>query len=397
MSSVRDEVVINGNGMVVPHRLFGRNHKPSVRVLEELCSQTISRGDYPLSTSVEGNIPIYNLREHEVADIDALQDEWHHVFRAGPGVLVFKGFFTDMSLLDRVNGVFDDIIAAESANARGDHFAASGTNSRIWNSFQKHADYHPASFVRYYSNPWLARVCEAWLGPAYQVTAQVNVVRPGGRPQTAHRDYHLGFQTAESCARFPRTMHVASQFLTLQGAVAHTDMPPDSGPTRFLPFSQRLEDGFVAWRLPAFQEYFDAHWVSVSMIQGDAVFFNPALFHAAGENKTQTVERSANLLQISSPFGKTMENIDTLKIIENCWGDLSKKYQGEGWSGEVAACVAAVANGYPFPTNLDRRPPAPGGMAPESEADIVRKALKEGLGINGVLALLNEMRAKSAA
>ena len=39
--------------------------------------------------------------------------------------------------------------------------------------------------------------CEAWLGPNYQMTAQVNLVHPGGDFQQAHRDYHLGFQTAE--------------------------------------------------------------------------------------------------------------------------------------------------------------------------------------------------------
>ena len=39
----------------------------------------------------------------------------------------------------------------------------------------------------------LALVSTAWLGPAYQVTSQVNVVRPGGVAQDPHRDYHLGF------------------------------------------------------------------------------------------------------------------------------------------------------------------------------------------------------------
>ena len=39
----------------------------------------------------------------------------------------------------------------------------------------------------------LALVSRAWLGPGYQVTSQVNVVRPGGQAQDPHRDYHLGF------------------------------------------------------------------------------------------------------------------------------------------------------------------------------------------------------------
>ena len=34
-----------------------------------------------------------------------------------------------------------------------------------------------------------ALACEAWLGPGYQITAQTNVVKPGGKPQQPHRDY----------------------------------------------------------------------------------------------------------------------------------------------------------------------------------------------------------------
>jgi ectoine hydroxylase-related dioxygenase (phytanoyl-CoA dioxygenase family) len=71
-------------------------------------------------------------------------------------------------------------------------------------------------------------MCEAWLGPAYRITSQVNVVKPGGAAQVSHRDYHLGFQTAEVCEKFPIATQIASQFLTLQGAVAHSNMPVES-------------------------------------------------------------------------------------------------------------------------------------------------------------------------
>ena len=49
-------------------------------------------------------------------------------------------------------------------------------------------------FAEYYGNDVIAVVCQAWLGPRYQVTSQVNVVNPGrGMQQVPHRDYHLGF------------------------------------------------------------------------------------------------------------------------------------------------------------------------------------------------------------
>jgi hypothetical protein len=45
----------------------------------------------------------------------------------------------------------------------------------------------------------------------------------------------------------------------------------------------------------------------------------------------------------------------------------------------VANAVAASAEGYAFPTNLDRDQPL-GGMAPPSQADVVLSALADGVG-----------------
>jgi ectoine hydroxylase-related dioxygenase (phytanoyl-CoA dioxygenase family) len=388
----------NASSSKIPRRLYCKNEPPSLLELQKLCTGRCLKEEYPLATDVSSNIPIYDLSCYQADDkhkTSALQDEWHHSFMSGPGVLVLKSLFPNSDLLYSVNSIFSCIIEEELATARGDHFAPSGLNSRIWNSFQKHAIRDPTSFLQYYSNAWLQHICKAWLGPAYQITAQLNLVRPGGQPQVSHRDYHLGFQTAEACAYYPKTMHLASQFLTLQGGVAHSDIPLESGPTRFLPFSQMFEEGFMAYRLPEFQAYFDQHWVSLPLQLGDAVFFNPALFHAAGENRTSDVGRSVNLLQVSSAFGKTMEKIDTFAIIDRCYDQLRKKYEHEGMSLEVQAAIAAIADGYPFPTNLDRRPPAPGGMAPESEADVLRTALQDSIPREEVVPRLNALRTES--
>jgi hypothetical protein len=51
--------------------------------------------------------------------------------------------------------------------------------------------------------------------------------------------------------------------------------------------------------------------------------------------------------------------------------------QGAGWpEGAIARVVAAAAEGYAFPTNLDRDPPV-GGLAPPAQAEVVRRALTE--------------------
>ncbi len=103
--------------------------------------------------------------------------------------------------------------------------------------------------------------------------------------------------------------------LTLQGAVAHCDMPVESGPTMYLPHSQKFEAGYLAWRLPEFRAYFEDHHVQLPLSKGDAVFFNPALFHAAGANHSADIRRAANLLQVSSAFGRAMETVDREAVV----------------------------------------------------------------------------------
>ncbi|KAK1139023.1 hypothetical protein N8T08_001602 [Aspergillus melleus] len=398
----------------VPKRLYSIE-SPRLEDFIKICSQKTDKGTYPLAASVEKNIPIYDASALDPLDAhlaDDLQDEWHHILNAGPGIFVLKGMYHPSryeSTLASTSAAFQRIVDQErqSSTTKGDHFAVGGKNDRIWNSFSKHATEDPASFIDYYSNPWLRLVSESWLGPAYRVTAQVNVVKPGGAAQESHRDYHLGFQELDRCAAFPRSIQLTSQYLTLQGAVAHSDMPPASGPTRFLPFSQTYEVGYLAWRRDEFRTYFKANYTALPLALGDGLFFNPAVFHAAGANEIEPdnsspgggFHRKANLLQISSGLGKTMETIDTVPIVDRCWDGLVERYRAAGntLDAPLEAFVLAAADGYPFPTNLDRRPPAPSGMAPESEQEIVRRGLKEGWGRERVVEELRRMQSDSCA
>lgn len=412
----------NVHSSTVPARLFGAS--PQVAEFQQICSRTTDLSTYSLSREISHNIPIYDLPalEHQTVTADTisrLQDEWHHILHTGPGVVVLRGMYDPArysSVLSATNEAFDRIIAREkqSTSSRGDHFAASGTNDRIWNAFSKHASEDPPSFVDYYSNPWLASVCTAWLGPGYRVTAQVNAVHPGGKAQDSHRDYHLGFQEVDICARYPASTQQASQFLTLQGAVAHTKMPESSGPTRFLPFSQTYAPGYLSWRRDEFRAFFQENYVALPLHLGDAVFFNPALFHAAGANEMDTAtggfRRVANLLQISSAFSKPMETIDSIPLIERCWKHLVERYNAAGQqvadqdlnperfstaAREIRAFIQAVAEGYPFPTNLDRRPPATRGMTPDTEQDVLVRGLVNGWDCGTVVAVLERMHRDS--
>jgi ectoine hydroxylase-related dioxygenase (phytanoyl-CoA dioxygenase family) len=174
-------------------------------------------------------------------------------------------------------------------------------------------------------------------------------------------------------------------------------MPVESGPTRLLPFSQKFEEGYMAYRIPEFQQYFLENYVSVALEKGDGLFFNPALFHAAGQNDSVDLQRSANLLQISSAFGKPMETIDTYPLVDRTWDGLVKKYKKEGLIDEVKAFVGHVAEGYPFPTNLDRRVPETAGMAPSSEQDLLLEGLKDSWTKETILKELRKMKDNAAA
>jgi ectoine hydroxylase-related dioxygenase (phytanoyl-CoA dioxygenase family) len=336
--------------------------------------------DYPLAAAIEKNVPIYDGIEIRkmVADDEGrkvVMAEWAEVLMTGPGIVVFKNATTDMDAMDMMSANFNAIIKDQHAagTSAGDHFAKPGANDRIWNALEKVALRDPDCFARYYANDMIAMVSQSWLGLGYQVTSQVNVVNPGGSAQSMHRDYHMGFQTAAQIAEFPAHAHLLSPALTLQGAVAHCDMPVETGPTLYLPFSQTYAPGYFAYSLPEFQTYFTAHHVQLPLAKGDMAFFNPALFHAAGTNRTKDVRRMANLLQVSSAYGRAMEAMDRARMSASLFPVLQNLKLD---SRSVRNAIAACAEGYSFPTNLDRDPPI-GGLAPESQAALMHRALDE--------------------
>ena len=340
--------------------------------------------DYPFAASVASTVLVYDCDAvrrlaADPAALRVVQAEWGRALASGPGVIVLQRAVTDLATLAQVSTVFHDLIAEQhaSGSASGDHFARPGANDRIWNAQQKLCLRDPAAFARYYGNPVLAWISQAWLGPAYQMTAQVNVVNPGGAAQSAHRDYHLGFQSAAASTGYPAHAHLMSAALTLQGAVAHCDMPLESGPTLYLPYSQLYRAGYLAYHQPAFRAYFEQHKVQLPLSTGDAVFFNPALFHAAGHNRSATIRRMANLLQVSSAFGRAMETLDRTAMSRALYPALvALRAQGQLEQDAIAHAVAACAEGYAFPCNLDRDPPT-GGMAPQTQQQILLQALDE--------------------
>ena len=350
---------------------------------QRIIDQNLAIGSVPHAKEVKKNIPIYDIEElQNIFQNDALKNdlmaEWAWVLRESSGVIVLRNAYRDTSAIDQATQLYEGIIADEKLKSGGgaDHFAAAGANDRIWNSLQKLCESSPDVFLRYFANESIQAACEAWLGPNYQMTAQVNLVHPGGDAQQAHRDYHLGFQTAEVSALYPSYVHELSPALTLQGAIAHCDMPVQSGPTKLLPFSQTYLPGYAAWRREDFREVFENRYVQLPLSKGDALFFSPAIFHGAGSNVSSNVHRMANLLQVSSAFGRAMETINRAKMCVLTYPIAAKYFEDQSLSiSEIKAAIAATAEGYSFPTNLDNDPPV-GGLAPETQQGLFLRALE---------------------
>jgi ectoine hydroxylase-related dioxygenase (phytanoyl-CoA dioxygenase family) len=369
-----------------------RGHAAPPRLRAEDCrledfaavvSEQTTIADYPYADDVEQGALVYDSGTLRAAAVtpegrEDVEAELARALSDGPGIVVLKGAFTDLAPVHRVTAAFDAMIADERAagTTPGDHFAKPGANSRVWNALEKLAVRDPEAFVDYYANDVIALVSRAWLGPAYQVTSQVNVVRPGGVAQDPHRDYHLGFLADDVVATYPTHVHALSPVLTLQGAVAHSDMPVESGPTMYLPHSHKYLPGYLAWRRPEFRAHFAEHHVQLPLATGDAAFFNPALFHGAGNNVSTDVQRMANLLQVSSAFGRAMETVDRARVAAAVYPALRARQAAGMGADLVANAVAASAEGYPFPTNLDLDQPID-GLTPRSQAELVHQALAE--------------------
>ena len=325
----------------------------------EIINQQLAGVSVPNASEVKNNIPIYDISALKtVIENDNLKRElmaeWAWVLKDSSGAIVLRNAYLDLSTIDEATKLYEQIISDEKQkNGSGaDHFAAAGANDRIWNSLQKLCESSPDVFLRYFANIAIQMACESWLGPNYQMTAQVNLVHPGGAAQQAHRDYHLGFQTADISSSYPSHIHALSPVLTLQGAVAHCDMPLESGPTKLLPFSQIYLPGYAAWRREDFREVFEDKYVQLPLNKGDALFFSPAIFHAAGANVSSDIHRMANLLQVSSAFGRAMETIDRTKMCSLVYPFALKHFKEKTLTfAEIKAAIAATGEGYSFPTN----------------------------------------------
>ena len=356
--------------------------------LAELCELKTNPQDYPYSESIKQNIPIYNA-DTILDNYEKVLPELTNCLYKGEGVFVVKNA-VDEKTIDNYNLISNKIIENESDKEKGDHF---GENLRVWNLLQKCSEVSPEDYINYYSNEIISLLSRGFLGPFYHLTSQLNVVVPGGKSQDPHRDYPLGNQKSETVVEFPLHTQIMSQYLTIQATVAHSDMPLDSGPVKLLPNSNRYEYGYMHWRKPEFAQYFEDNYVQIPLSKGDIVFTNPAIFHAAGENKTKDFYRSANLIQICSAFNKGMEAVNRSKVCQNIYPTLLDMIGSNSLSeNQLDAIISATADGYSFPTNLDiDEPIGEGGFLPLTMQQVFKEALDSRLSIESLRERLDDL------
>ena len=113
---------------------------------------------------------------------------------------------------------------------------SAGANDRVWNALEKLAVRDPETFVDYYANDVIALVSRGLARarlPGHLAGQRRTPRRPGAGPAPRLPPRLPGERRRSSS--YPTHVHLLSPVLTLQGAVAHSDMPVESGPTMYLP------------------------------------------------------------------------------------------------------------------------------------------------------------------
>jgi len=153
---------------------------------------------------------------------------------------------------------------------------------------------------------------------------------------------------------------MAAQLLTLQGAIAHTEMPPESGPTKFGLFTQQFQKGYMVLKDPTYIDYVAGRMAQLPLEKGDAVFFNPACLHQPGSNTTSS-PRVANLLQISACWGTPMETTNKLAMAKSVWPVIKQWSDGltttdRKHSLQLEALINATCDDFGYPRDFDSMP-----------------------------------------
>ena len=336
----------------------------------EVLADRTDPAHYPHAAAVEQEVLIYD-RDGLLA---APAEELVHALSAGPGIVVIRGAYPDVTVVDATTAVFEELMARAARRgrrARASTSPRSALNERVWNALEKLAVTRARGVRRLLRQRRHRRdrATRGW-GRTTRSPRRSTSSYPAARRRAATATTTWASCTPRRSRASPSTCSGSPPCSRCRARWRTRDMPVESGPTMYLPHSQKYVPGYLAMNRPEFQAYFEEHHIQLPLRRGDAAFFNPAVFHGAGTNRSADVRRIANLLQISSAFGRAMESVDRARICAAIYPALRAHPNPD-------AAIAASAEGYAFPTNLDRDA-AVDGLTPPSQADLVRQALAEG-------------------
>ena len=275
-----------------------------------------------MAGDVRSNVLVYSAAAVAGADRRALQSELIRALADGPGVVVFEGLFRRRRRSSQ-QYVLRHYRRAALRQRRGRRpfrqvrrqrpllerraevgaVCAAGTRRVLR---QRHARRHLPGPAEPALSAHLTGECRQarWdaAGSASELSLGLPVCGPPGGLSCAPAPHVAGLDAAGR-----------GRPLRLAGG-QWSDMP--------LPYSQRFAGGYMAFNRPESVEFFAEHHVQLLLRNGDAVFFNPALYHGAGSNISADIRRISNLLQISSPFGRAIEALDHTAMVRTVYPSL---------------------------------------------------------------------------
>jgi hypothetical protein len=127
-----------------------------------------------------------------------------------------------------------------------------------------------------------------------------------------------------------------------------------------------------------------AHYPYASAVEQNVLIYDGAplreeLSRIAGRRhvEAELLRALHDLLQVSSAFGRAMEAVDRSAMSAAVFPALRAMADAGATPSMVANVIAACAEGYSFPTNLDLDQPV-NGLAPATQTDILAQAVAEG-------------------
>ena len=274
-----------------------------------------------------------------------------------------------------MTAAFDAIIADErrAGGPAGDHFAKAGANDRVWNALEKLAVRDPETFVDYYANDVLALVSQRLARPGLpgHLAGQRRPTRRAGAGPAPRLPPRLPVERP-AVEQYPTHVHLLSPVLTLQGAVAHSRHAgrerPDDVPAVLPPVRARLPR-LAAARVPRVLRA--STTCSCRCARATPCSSTRRCSTAPGPTSPPTSSAWPTCCRSRRPSAGRWRPSTATGSCRAVYPVLLRRAAGAP-DAALAHAVAAAAEGYPFPTNLDLDQPVD-GLTPPSQAEIVAR------------------------